>query len=163
MRHLSLWTLMIVSLALKSAGCLRRVPEPTTTHDTPHISWVLRAGAEFAQQRVVCQSDPKSECVIPTSSQAATEFAGMSLYLHPTKVPTAYRGSLEVTSFETATGVYGTPVDRTVEPGAPPVGITVSGLVRQKPGQYVAAIALIAYPSGQTAREIREAVNVSVK
>lgn len=87
----------------------------------------------------------------------------MSLYLHPAAVSTAYRGSLEVTFFETNTGVYGTPVDRTVEPRDSPVGITVSGVLKQTPGQYVAAIALIAYPSGQTAREIREAVNVIVK
>lgn len=156
--------LSIVVLCVASFfGCVRRIPEPAADHTTPQISWVIQAGAEFARQRVVCRSDPKSECVIPASSQTATQFASMNLYLHPTQVPTAYRGSLEVTFFETATGVYGTPVDRTVEPGASPVGITVSGLVRQKPGQYVAAIGLIAYPSGQTAREIRDAVNVVVK
>lgn len=160
---MTLFLTILISCIAALFGCVRRIPEPAAQQTTPRISWVIRAGAEFAQQRVVCQSDPKSECVIPASSQTPKEFAGMSLYLHPTKAPTAYRGSLEVTFFETGTGVYGTPVDRTVEPGDQPVGITVSGVLKQMPGQYVAAIALIAYPSRQTGREIREAVNVIVK
>lgn len=93
----------------------------------------------------------------------AEEFCHVDVLLHPVVTSTAYRGSIEVTFFATTSGVYGTPVDLNVPPRQSPVATTLSGLITPTPGPYVVAIALIAYPSGGVAREIRAAVPVIVK
>jgi len=144
-------------------GCVRRIPEPNVAQDVPHISWVLRSGTDIGREQPVCQSDPRTECVLPAGPDSARRFATVSLYMHPVRVLTAYRGSLEVTFVDTPSGVYGTPIDLSVQPGRNPVAATITGLTTSKPGQYVMAIALIAYPAGQVGREIREAVPVVVK
>jgi hypothetical protein len=165
MRRWPLLVLMFVLFdALWLATCVSRIPEPAATPDIPRISWVVRAGSEFGQQPIVCQSDPRMECVVPPTSDTRKSFATATVYMHPVgTASTAYRGSIEVTFFATATGVYGTPVDLNVQARQPPVATTLSGLITQMPGQYVIAVALIAYPSGEVAREIREAVPVTVK
>jgi hypothetical protein len=100
--------------------------------------------------------------VLPTSDTRKV-FVTVTVYMHPVGASTAYRGSIEVTFFATTSGVYGTPVDLNVQPRRSPVATTLSGLITPTPGQYALAIALIAYPSGEAAREIREAVPVIVK
>jgi len=164
MRHWSYWVLRFVLFgAVGLASCVRRIPEPAATPDIPRISWVLRAGPEFGREPIVCQSDPRTECVVPPTSDTRKSFATLTVYMHSVGTSTAYRGSIEVTFFATASGVYGTPVDLNIQARQPPVATTLSGLITQTPGPYVIAIALIAYPSGEVAREIREAVPVIVK
>ena len=69
--------IVVLPVFLLFPGCAERVPEPVLVpHDVPHISWNIHSGdAEYARRSVVCQSDPRTECVVPASREGQKVFA----------------------------------------------------------------------------------------
>lgn len=84
------------------AGCGgHRIPEPPGAHPgVPHISWAIHAGtADDPEQLLVCESDPRSECVVGASRKDKPFFATLHLYLHPATSETTYTGTVQVGFF----------------------------------------------------------------
>jgi hypothetical protein len=72
---------ILTLVALVSSACAKRVPEPTgVAPGTPHISWVLMYGdRDTPDQEFSCQSEPRTDCVLPVSRPDAQVFSDIHL------------------------------------------------------------------------------------
>lgn len=152
--------ILVIMLA---TGCVRRIPEPAGGHtDSPHVGWVIMSGdADNPDRDFVCQSNPRSECVVPVDRPDARVLAHVHVYYHPTSTETKYTGSIRI-------GFFNPPHELnpsiTVKPGELPGNQSVSGFVSSKPGTYAMSIAVVATSTqtGQTLN-IRDQVDVTVR
>ena len=158
--------LVIISafvLTIIAPGCARRVPEPVGgPKDSPHVGWVIMSGdADNSDRDFVCQSNPRSECVIPVDRPDARVLSHVHLYYHPAAAETKYTGSILVGFFSSA---HELKPNLTVKPGDSPGNQSVQSFVASKPGSYTMTIAVVAtpLPSGAT-QEIREQIPVTVR
>ena len=77
----------------RSACRSRRTSPP----GTPHITWVLMYGdRNNADDEFACQSEPKTECVIPASRPDAQSFADVHFYFHGAGDETKYEGTTSI-------------------------------------------------------------------
>jgi hypothetical protein len=157
---------LAICIAIGAIGCGgRRIPEPLGPHPTePHISWSIHAGtAADPEQLLVCQSAPRSECVVGANRQDRKFFATGHLYLHPASSQTTYTGVVRPGFFASSVAAQRVDVNATVKPGEKPRESTVYDLLPTKPGAYVMEIDLVATPASGEKRDIRERVDVVVK
>jgi hypothetical protein len=150
-------------LTVIAAGCARRIPEPVGGRtDSPHVGWVIMSGdADNSDRDFVCQSNPRSECVVPVDRPDARVLSHVHLYYHPAAAETKYTGSILIGFFG---GGHEVKPNLTVTPGDSPGKQSVSSFVSSKPGTFAMTIAVVATstPSGAI-REIREQVSVTVR
>jgi len=63
-------------LVVMATGCARRIPEPAVGHtNSPHLGWVISGDTDNPDRDFVCQSDPLTECVVPSIVQNARVLA----------------------------------------------------------------------------------------
>jgi len=152
-----------VILIVIAPGCARRVPERAGgPKDSPHVGWVIMSGdADNSDRDFVCQSNPRSECVVPVDRPDARVLSHVHLYYHSASAETKYTGSVRIGFFD---GAHELKPNMTVKPGDSPGNHSVSSFVSSKPGTYLMTIAVVAtsVPSG-AAQEIREQVPVTVR
>ncbi len=148
-----------------TGGCAERVPEPVVVPKVPHVSWVIAVETTNGQERVVCQSDPRTECLLPSSTRDRRTLATVHLYLHPSTAETKYVGTMRVTFLDGSSAeVHETKVDSTVGVRDAPVGASLTGIVTERAGSYSMTIALTATsPAATNAHEIQDTVQVTVK
>jgi hypothetical protein len=150
-------------LIVLAAGCGKRIPEPVGGHtDSPHVGWVIMSGdADNPDRDFVCQSNPRSECVVPVDRPDQRVLGHVHVYYHGTSTETKYTGAIQVGFFDQPHEFNPT---ITVKPGEPPGNQSVSDFVSMKPGTYTMSIAVVATPiqSGQ-AQNIRDQVSVIVR
>ena len=98
MRCESLIVLVTVSMF---AGCATHVPEPAVSiPGTPHVSWIIMSGdRDNPDREFVCQSEPRTECVVPVSRPDARVFSDVHIYYHGAGAETKYTGSIQVGFF----------------------------------------------------------------
>ena len=147
------------------AACAERIPDPIVEPTVPHISWLVEVQTASGQERTVCQSDPRSECVLPASTADNRTFATVHLYLHPVKSgETKYSGTMRVGFLNgTAAEAHDSRVDSTVSRGDSPTNISVTGIVARTTGAYTVAISLVAAPASGSPLELRDTIPVTVK
>ena len=152
-----------VFLILFASGCAKRGPEPVEGHtNAPHVGWVIMSGdRDNPDQDFVCQSNPRSECVVPADRPDARVLSHVHVYYHPASIATKYTGSLEVGFFDKP---HKFDANFTVTPGETAVNQSVTDFVSSKPGVYSLTVAVVAtpVPSG-AATQIRDQVAVTVK
>ena len=150
-------------LIVITAGCAGRIPKPAGgPKDSPHVGWVIMSGdADNSDRDFVCQSSPRSECVVPVDRPDARVLSHVHLYYHPAALETKYTGSVRIGFFD---GPHELKPNMTVKPGDSPGNHSVSSFVSSKPGTYLMTIAVVAtsVPSG-AAQEIRDQVSVTVR
>ena len=121
----------------------------------------MSGDADNPDRDFVCQSNPRSECVVPVDRPEARVLAHLHVYYHPASTETKDTGSIRVGFFDAPHEIN---PNITVKPGEPPGNQSVSNFVSMKPGGYTMSIAVMATPTqaGQT-QNIREQVSVIVK
>jgi hypothetical protein len=140
-----------------------RGPEPVGgPAGSPRVGWVIMSGdADNPDRDFVCQSSPRSECVIPVDGQDDRVFGHVHMYYHAASTEVRYTGAVRIGFFSQPHEINPT---ITVKPGESPGNQSVSDFVSMKPGTYTLSIAVVATPTqaGQP-QNIRDQVSVSVK
>lgn len=111
----------------------------------------------------ICQSNPRSDCVLEASRPDRPVFADFHFYFHPALADTHYAGSIQIGSF--GANSQDLKPDLTVKAGDEVGNHSVVGLVTDRPGTYTMAVSVnstAADGSGVTSR-IREDVSLVVK
>jgi hypothetical protein len=111
--------------AVLTAGCGARVPGPSNVAPgTPHVSWVIMSGdRDNADREFVCQSDPRTDCVMPASRPDAQAFADVHVYYHGAGAETKYHGTVAIGFLE------GSSAASTAKPGTYAVTFTMTATV----------------------------------
>src|SRR4051794_27860388 len=150
------------TLAVTAAACETRVPVPAGgPAGAPRVGWVIMVGdRDNPDREFVCQSDPRTDCVIPASRGDSQAFSDVHFYFHPAATDTKYSGKIQVGFFEGATPHELTP-NVTVKRGDSRANTSVVGIVSSQPGAHDMTIAMVA-ESG-TPREIRDRIRIDVK
>jgi len=143
-------------------GCEKRLPVPSGgSPGVPHVGWVIMVGdRENPDREFVCQSDPRTDCVMPPSRPDTQAFTNAHFYFHSGTVDTKYTGTIEI-GFLEGSKPHVVAVNTTVKGGASAGNSSVSGIVSSNAGRYPMTIAVVA-ENGAT-REIRESVPVTVR
>lgn len=158
-------TIVAIAAAFATA-CAKGIPQPTgLTPGTPRISWVIMSGdRDNPDQDFVCQSDPRSACVIPASRPDAQTFSHVHVYYHGAGASTKYTGSIDVGFFQ------GEPASRTIQanmtvPKADDVLTqSVTGIVVATPGRYAVRFEVGALVTDtKVTRPIREQIPIAVQ
>ena len=148
-----------VSAILLLTSCEKRVPVPTGgSPGTPHVGWVIMVGdRENADREFVCQSDPRTECVVPASQPDNQTFTNVHFYFHSGTTDTKYTGNIQIGFL---TSPHEVKLNTTVKGGDTAGNSSVSGIVSSKPGGYQMTVAVDAENGGT--RQIRDSVPVTV-
>jgi hypothetical protein len=149
-----------------SSACANRVPEPSgIAPGTPHISWVLMYGdRDTADREFACQSDPRTECVLPASNPDAQVFSDIHFYFHGAGSETRYEGTIDKGYLQGAPDSHTSQTSITVQKNESITNSSTTGIVTSTPGTYAVSISLTATvkETGAT-RSIRESIQVIVK
>jgi hypothetical protein len=158
MRNFSL----IVAIVLTSA-CAGRVPvRAGLAPGTPHIGWVIMQGdRDNPDQQFVCQSDPRSDCVVPVSRADAQVFSNLYVYYHRAEAETKYSGKMLIGFFRGG-GEPAHDTNITVPKSESIANQSTSGIVTDTPGEYAVTFELAATANGNS-HSIREKIAVVVK
>jgi hypothetical protein len=158
-------TVVILVVALTST-CAKGVPKPAgVPQGTPHISWVLMYGdRDNADREFACQSDPRTECVLPASKPDAQVFSDIHFYFHGAGAETRYEGTITIGYLQGAPETHTSRTNITVQKNGSITNSSTTGIVTSTPGTYAVSMSVIATVSdtGKT-QEIREPIPVVVK
>jgi hypothetical protein len=113
----------------------------------------------------VCQSDPRSECAVPTSRPGAPSLAHVYFYYHPAATDTTYTGTIDIGFFEGAADSHVIRPNISVKGKEEDLGHeSIVGIVSSKPGTYFLTLAVVAtsVPTGAT-EEFHDRIAVVVK
>src|SRR5688572_11918544 len=127
------WLILAWSILLW--GCAERIPpRPAGAPGAAVVGWVIMAGdRENPDQEFVCQSTPRSECVMPASRPDRIAYSHVHLYFHPAAVNLRYTGSIQIGFFETATEIK---PDVSVSASGAVGNHSVTGMVTDTAGQH---------------------------
>ena len=148
-----------------SAGCAAHRPTHVAAESQPHITWEIRTGGDLGEDNLVCGSpEPTRECVLGASSERNGRLVTVHLYLHSAAQQTSYLGVMHAPFLQGAEGQKGYDVSASVPRDSRPVGVTVSGLVTPKRGDYTFSISLDSKQAGMaTSEPIQQQAIVKVK
>lgn len=158
--------------ALATMRCGRvggmHVPEPATHGGAAHVSWIIMSGdRDNPDQDFVCQSDPRSDCMITTTRVGAPVFAAVHIYYHPAPAEISYKGSVAVGFFEGAASEpqsHVASVGAIVKANGTPYHQSVTDIVTNNPGRYAMTVAVVATRTvGRSEEQIRDEVRVVVR
>ena len=153
-------------VALFGSACAKRVPEPSgIAPGTPHISWVLMYGdRDTADREFACQSDPRTECVLPASKPDAQVFSDIHFYFHGAGAETRYEGTIDKGYLQGAPGSHISQTSIKVLKNESITNSSTTGIVTSTPGTYTVTISLTATvkETGKT-MTVRETIQVIVK
>jgi hypothetical protein len=116
---------------------------------------------ENPDREFVCQSNPRTECVIPVDRPDQRAMAHVHVYYHGAPTETKYTGAIRI-------GFFGSPLEINpniiVKPGEPAGNQSVSNFVSSTPGTYMMAIAVVATSTAPAqSQNLREQVEVVVR
>jgi len=156
---------VIFAVALTST-CAKPVPEHLgVPPGTPYISWVLMYGdRDNADREFACQSDPRTDCVLPASKPDAQVFADIHFYFHGAGAETRYEGAINIAYLQGAPDSHTSRTTITVQKDESITNSSTTGIVTSTPGTYAVAISQTATvkAAGKT-QAIQESIAVVVK
>lgn len=127
----------------------------------PQVGWVIMSGdADNPDKDFVCQSNPRSECVVPVDRPDARVLSHVHVYYHAASIETKYTGSVRIGFFKEPHEINPSII---MKPGESPGNQSVSDFVSSKTGSYTLSIAVVAAPQTGEARKISDQVSVIVK
>lgn len=158
--------LAVVLVGAVTSTCAKRVPEPANiAPGTPHVTWVLMYGdRDNSDREFSCQSDPRIECILPTSRPDAQVFADIHLYYHGAGAETRYEGTKNIGYLRGSPESHTSQTNITVKKNEEITNESVSGIVTSTPGTYTVTLNQTAtvVDTGKT-QPIRETIQVTVK
>jgi len=158
-------SVVILAVALTST-CAKPVPEHVgVPPGTPYVSWVLMYGdRDNADREFACQSDPRTDCVLPASTPDAQVFADIHFYFHGAGPETRYEGAINIGYLQGTPDSHTSQTTFTVQKGEPITNSSTTGIVTSTPGSYAVTISQTATvkDTGKT-QAIRESIPVAVK
>src|SRR5262245_27297026 len=130
--------LACVVLAMATASCAKRIPEPAAKPAVPYVSWIIMHGdSDNPDAQFACQSTGPRECTLPVSSPAAKVFSDVHMYFHGVGKETTYVGSYRAEFFNASNAApRDSPIRTTVRGDEQIVNHSVTGIVTTTPGQY---------------------------
>jgi hypothetical protein len=133
------------AVAVLTAACASRIPQPANTAPgMPNVTWVLMYGdSDNPDQEFACQSDRKTDCVLPASRPGEQVFSDLHFYYHGTGGQTRYEGTRSIGHLQ-VTGSYTSRTDITVAKGQSIANQSVTGIVTSMPGTYAVTLSLTA-------------------
>lgn len=151
---------MAVGLLVATSACHKHVPESMTAPPgVPRVGWVIMTGdRDNPDDEFVCQSAPRTDCILPATQPDHQVFTAVHVYFHPTEADTKYTGTIEAAFVQ---GSAPTKSNVTVKADATAAPTTIVGVVLSTPGQYRLTISLNA--EGATRRQIREQIPVEIR
>ena len=158
--------ILVTIAAVCSSTCARRVPQPTAVAPgTPQVSWVIMSGdRDNPDQEFVCQSNPRTECIVPASRPDAQVFSDVHFYYRGAGADTKYTGSIEIGFFQGTSATNTVQVNISVKATESISNQSVTGIVSATPGRYAVTFALVATPTDTGRNEpIRVQVPVLVQ
>lgn len=149
-----------------TSTCVKRVPEPANlAPGMPHVSWVLMYGdRETADGEFACQSEPRTDCVLPASRPNAQVFADIHIYYHGAGSETRYEGTMSIPYLEGSAQSHESRTNITVKKTESITNQSVTGIVTAAAGTYAVTLSLTATvtDTGKT-YPIHETIQVTVK
>jgi hypothetical protein len=157
-------TVVIVIQVLASA-CGKRVPgpPPTAVAGVPRVGWVIMVGdADDPNREFVCQSEPRTECVMPPSLPAEQRFTDVHFYFHPGTADTKYTGKIQIGFIgEDRSKPHEITPNITVKRNDSAANTSVVGIVPSQPGTRNMTIVMVA--EADTTHQIEDRVRVQVR
>jgi hypothetical protein len=160
--------IVVVTLALMlAASCAKGVPKPAGPSGTPQISWVLMYGdGDNPDREFACQSEPRTECVVPASKPDAQVFSDIHFYYHGVGTETRYEGTINIGYLRQGSGseAYTSRFNVALKKNESITNSSVTGIVASTAGSYTVTIsaATTATDTGKT-QSIRASIPVIVK
>jgi hypothetical protein len=157
--------IVTAAVAVLTAACAPRIPRPANTAPgTPNVTWVLMFGdSDNPDQEFACQSDRKTDCVLPASRPDAQVFSDLHFYYHGTGGQTRYEGTRNIGHLQ-VTGSYTSRTDITVAKGQSIANQSITGIVTSMPGTYAVTLSLTATLTATgTMVPVRETIPITVK
>lgn len=158
-------SVVLLTVAVMST-CAKPVPEHVgVPPGTPYISWVLMYGdRDNADREFACQSDPRTECVLPASKPDAQVFADIHFYFHGAGAETRYEGAINIAYLQGAPDSHTSRTTITVQKDESITNSSTTGIVTSTPGMYAVTISQTATvkDAGKT-QAIQESIPVAVK
>lgn len=108
-----------------------------------------------------CQSDPRSDCVLPASGAQNQVFSDVYVYYHG--AGTKYVGSVRIGFFEGPPSGHEMKTDITVKPKESIANQSVTGIVTNTPGTYTMSFRLAATTSTGASEPVTAEVPVVVR
>ena len=147
-------------------GCGTRVPPPSVgaPPGTPRVSWVVMAGdRDNPDAQFICQSAPRTACVLTASRPNAKVWSTVYVYYHGVGAEVTYGGAIRVGFFEgPATESHEIRADSTLKANENIAHQSVVDDVATTPGTYTLAFDITA-TTGDHSQPLRETVSVLVK
>lgn len=166
MRSASILFRTVIWVWMAGACANRHVPDPpSVVSGEPHTSWWLGAGtAQNPEQQRICQSSPRTSCVISVTGQQRQVFATLHLSYHPAATDTTYAGFIRIGFFEGSPESHDLKVNATVKARDSQANQSITDIVSSRPGTYPVDLSIVATstPSGKT-QNIRDEFNVMIK
>jgi hypothetical protein len=154
--------LAVSTMSCLTAGCAgRAAPKAPGPPGTAKVGWVIMSGdRENPDREFICQSEPRTDCVMAASRGTEQVFAHVYVYHHAAATQLKYTGSIRVPFFNG--GAYDFQPDLMVAPGGSPGNQSIVGVVTATPGTYPFTIAVVATPPTGVAKDIRDEIPVRV-
>lgn len=156
----------ITLAAVLIVGCGTRIPGPSNVAPgTPHVSWVIMSGdRDNADREFVCQSDPRTDCIMPASHPDEQAFADVHVYYHGAGAETKYQGTVAIGFLEGSAAASAAPTNIVVKKDESIANQSVTGIVTAKPGTYAVTFTMTATvaATGQT-HPIQQSLPVIVR
>ena len=159
-------SLMWVVAALILSGCARHVPEPAVAMPgTPHVSWVIMHGdIDNPDREFACQSEPRTECVVPASRPNDKVLSEIHIYYHGAGNETTYTGSVRLGLFDGSAASHTLTTNMVVKKTERIGRQSASDIVTSRPGTYTVDFDLVATVTDTKQTQlIKERINVVVR
>lgn len=136
----------VVLTAVVTGACGKRIPEPANVAPrTPHVSWVIMSGdRDNPDREFVCQSDPRTDCVVPVSRADEQTFADVHIYYHGAGAETKYEGTIDVGFFQGVQAVRTMQTNLVVKKDESITNQSMTSIVTDTPRTYPVTFALTA-------------------
>ncbi len=157
---------MLVAAVVMLPGCGAHVPEPAVAMpNTPHVTWVIMHGdLSNPDREFACQSEPRTECVVPASRPNDKVLSEIHIYYHGAGAETKYEGSVQVGFFDGSAAAHALKTNMVVRKTERIGNQSVSDIVTSKPGRYSVDFDLAATVTDtKKTQAIREKIIVVVK
>lgn len=158
--------IVVTAAAVLASSCGKRLPEPSgLAPGAPHVSWIIMSGdRDNPDREFVCQSAPRTDCVIPVSRPDAQVFSDVHFYYHGAGAETKYTGAIDVGFFQGSPASRQIQANTTVQKTEKIMNHSVTGIVTATPGSYPVKFALVATVAGSgISQPIQADVPVVVK
>jgi len=153
-------------VAVFGSACAKRVPEPSgVAPGTPHISWVLMYGdRDTSDGEFSCQSEPRSECVLPASKEGEQVYSDIHFYYHGVGGETRYEGTKNLAYLQGSPEAHRSQVNITATKNESITNESVTGIVTSTPGAHTVTVSVTATVTGTGKKfPIQESFQVVVK